>query len=233
MHNCWNSTPHEQQPRPPHPFLRGSRVKRPLIRQGWEQLSLYLPVVVMGFLALGTWWLVRNAPMPQLPSLERAQGHQPDYFMKSFSVKSFDATGRLQSEVRGDEARHYPDTDTLEIDQVRMRSVTPQGRLTVATADRALSNADGSEVQLFGNAIVTREPLPAKPGAAAQPRLEFRGEFLHAYTGTERVRSDQPVTLIRGNDRFTADAMDYDNLDQVLQLRGRVRGVLQPGTAKR
>ena len=202
------------------------------VRQGWEQFTLYLPVVLMGLLALATWWLVRNAPMPLLPAIERQQGNQPDYFMKSFSVKSFDASGRLQSEVQGEEARHYPDSDTLEIDKARMRSVTPQGRLTVATADRALTNADGSEVQLFGNAIVTREPLPAKPGSPAQPRLEFRSEFLHAYTNTERVRSDKPVTLTRGNDRFTADGMDYDNLDQVLQLRGRVRGVLQPGAAK-
>ena len=202
------------------------------VRQGWEQFSLYLPVVLMGLLALGTWWLVRNAPMPLMPAIERQQGNQPDYFMKSFSVKSFDASGRLQSEVQGEEARHYPNSDTLEIDKARRRSVTPQGRLTVATADRALTTADGSEVQLFGNAIVTREPLPAKPGSPAQPRLEFRSEFLHAYTNTERVRSDKPVTLTRGNDRFTADGMDYDNLDQVLQLRGRVRGVLQPGAAK-
>ena len=200
-----------------------------MLRQGWEQLSLYLPVVLMGLLALGTWWLVRNAPQPLLPALERRPGHQPDYFMKGFSVKSFDAAGRLQSEVRGAVARHYPDTDTLEIDQVHMRSIARDGRLTVATADRALSNADGSEVQLFGNAVVTREPLPAKPGALAQPRMEFRGEFLHAFTRTERVRSDQPVTLTRGNDRFTADGMDYDNLDQVLQLRGRVRGMILPG----
>lgn len=203
-----------------------------MIRHGWDQFSLYLPVVLMGLLALGTWWLVRNAPAPLLQAVERQPGHQPDYFMKGFSVKSFDASGRLQSELQGEIGRHYPDTDTLEVDQVRMRSVTPEGRVTVATADRALSNADGSEVQLFGNAIVTREPLPARPGAPAQPRMEFRSDFLHAYTSTERVRSDKPVTLTRGNDRFTADGMDYDNLAQVVQLRGRVRGVLQPGTGK-
>jgi lipopolysaccharide export system protein LptC len=64
------------------------------------------------------------------------------------------------------------------------------------------------------------------------PRLEFQGEFLHAWTNDERVRSHLPVTLTRGNDRFTADSMDYDNLDQVLQLRGRVHGLLMPAPAR-
>ena len=201
------------------------------VRQGWEQFSLYLPVVLMGLLALGTWWLVRNAPMPLLPAIERQQGNQPDYFMKSFSVKSFDASGRLQSEVQGEEARHYPDSDTLEIDKARMRSVTPQGRLTVATADRALTNADGSEVQLFGNAIVTREPF-VTAGKQPQPQLQFQGEFLHAWPNEERVSSNQPVVLTRGKDRFTADSMQYSNLDLVMKLQGRVRGTLQPSRTK-
>ena len=46
------------------------------------------------------------------------------------------------------------------------------------------------------------------------------------------MRSDKPVVLIRGGDQFTADGMDYDNLDQVLQLRGRVRGQLLPGAGR-
>lgn len=200
------------------------------LRQGWERLSIYLPVLLMGLLALGTWWLVRNAPKAPQPVEARAPTHEPDYFMRTFSIKSFDVTGRLQSEIQGDMARHYLDTDTLEIDKARMRSVTPDGRLTTATANRALSNADGSEVQLFGNAIVTRESM-ARAGRVPLPRLEFRGEFLHAWVNTERVRSDQPVTLTRGTDQFTGDTMEYDNLDQIVQMRGRVRGTMMPPPA--
>ncbi|MDD2713626.1 MAG: LPS export ABC transporter periplasmic protein LptC, partial [Simplicispira sp.] len=124
-----------------------------IVRRGWEGVSLYLPVILMGFLALGTWWLVRNAPQPVAAQAASAPRHEADYFMSDFSVKNFDASGRLQSEVQGGLARHFPDTDTLEIDSVRMRSVAPNGRLTRASAKRALSNADGSEVQLFGNAV--------------------------------------------------------------------------------
>ena len=202
-------------------------MSRSRAQRGWDAATVYLPVVLMGLLALGTWWLVRNAPMPQMPRAEVERRHEADYFMRDFSVKNFDAAGRLQSELQGSLARHYPDTDTIDIDAVRMRSQAPDGRVTHATANRALSNGDGTEVQLFGNAVVTREAL-ALPNGQKQPKLEFRGEFLHAWTQTERVSSNQPVTLIRGNDRFTANSMDYDNLEQVLEMRGRVQGTIAP-----
>ena len=55
--------------------------------------------------------------------------------MKNFAVKSFDATGRLQSEGDGRNRPPLPGTDTLEIDQARMRSVAP----TAASPSPALT----------------------------------------------------------------------------------------------
>ena len=197
------------------------------LRATWDRLAIYLPVILMGLLALGTYWLASNTPaILGAPDAQRPPTHEPDYFMRNVSVKTFDPTGRLKSEVFGTEARHYPDTDTLEIDLPRILSYDEGGALTVATAQRAISNGDGSEVQLIGNAVVTRKP---PPGSDA-PQMEFRGEFLHAFMDTERVRSHKPVELIRGSDRFTAENLDYDNLDRVLELRGRVRGQLAPRT---
>lgn len=202
-----------------------------LLRTAWEQLSLYLPVILMGVLALGTYWLVRSTPLLLPSEPESPAQHEPDYFMRKFSVKTFDSTGRLKSEVLGTDARHYPDTDTLEIDLVRIRSFNPQGGLTTASAQRALANADASEVQLLGDARVVRESVVDQAGRP-QPRLEFRSEFLHAFMETERVKSHKPVTLRRGTDQFTADTMDFDNLERVIQLKGRVKGVLVPDAEK-
>lgn len=201
------------------------------LRMAWERLSLYLPAILMGVLALGTYWLVRSTPLPLLPEQEAPARHEPDYFMRQFSVKTFDGAGRLKSEVSGNEARHYPDTDTLEIDLVRIRSFNEAGRLTTATARRAVLNGDATEVQLFGAARVVREPMLNQAGQT-QTRMEFRGEFLHAFMATERVISNKPVELIRGRDQFTADAMTFDNLDRVMQLKGRVKGTLQPDAVK-
>ncbi|WP_341890257.1 LPS export ABC transporter periplasmic protein LptC [Variovorax sp. YR752] len=209
----------------------------PQLRRAWnltrdvlDRSTIYLPIILMFGVALGTYWLVRNAPKLLEPTVKAAPTHEPDYFMRDFVIKNFLPNGDLRSELHGVEGRHYPDTDTIEVDQVRMRSISPEGLVTRSSANRGLSNADGSEIQLFGNAIVIREPA-VSAGGKATPRLEFRGEFLHAFLDTEKVQSNKPVTLIRGSDQFTGDSLDYDNLSGVANLTGRVRGMLVPSAA--
>lgn len=196
----------------------------------WDGMAIYMPLLMMGALALGTYWLVRNTPIFSTPELARETSHDIDYFMRKFTIKTFDEGGLLKSEIYGIEARHFPDTDILEIDQARIRSISPDGRITTATANRAYSNGDGSEVQLTGNALVVREASKDASGKET-PRMEFRGEFLHAFLNDERVKSHKPVLLIRGTDQFVGDTFAYDNLDQVADLQGRVHGILVPRSA--
>lgn len=198
----------------------------------WHRMALYLPLLMMGALALGTYWLVRNTPTFSAPEAVKQAGHEVDYFMQNFTIKTFDEAGKLKSEIYGTEARHFSDTDILEIDQARIRSINVTGQLTTATANRAYSNGDGSEVQLTGNARVIREASQNAQGKQA-PKLEFRGEFIHAFLNEERVQSHKPVLLIRGDDQFTGNVFAYNNLDQVAVLTGRVRGVLMPKSPTR
>lgn len=195
------------------------------LKDAWDRFLLYVPLVFMILLALGSYWLVRIAAPSSGPATKRVESHAPDYFMNDFSVRSYDAAGRVRTEVLGDKARHYPDTQFLEIDGIRIRSVDAQGRLTTATALQGLTNEDTSEVQLIGNAVVVREAQTDLSGKLT-PRMEYRGEFLHAFMNSEQVKSHKPVELIRGQDRFSADTLAFDNVEQVLELQGRVRGFL-------
>ena len=198
-----------------------------LARIGRDQLSTWLPALMMMLFALGTWWLVRSAPKFPTDGAAAVVSKEPDYFMNQFRVRDFDATGRLTSDLIGVEGHHFPATDTLEVKDPHMRSVDDDGRVTVATALRGVSNGDGSEIQLFGNAVIVREATK-RPDGTAVPRMEFRGEYLHAFVNEDRVSSDKPVELLRGADRFVGDQFDYDNRTGVAVLKGRVRGVLQP-----
>lgn len=181
----------------------------------------------MGLLALASYWLLRATPEAPEPVAERPLTHEPDYFMRRFSVKVFDANGVLKTEVFGAEARHHPDTDSIEIDNVRIRSFNAKGQLSTATARRVISNSTHTEFTLEGDAVVIRE-AQHPPGGEALPRLEFRGESLKVFVDPERVVSDQPVLLVRGHDRMTADTLDYRGDARIVTFSGRVKSRLAP-----
>lgn len=203
-----------------------------LLGRAWDQLTIYLPLALMGLLALLTYWMVRLAPqLPDTPEA-RAVVHEVDFYMRGAVVKTYDGQGRMQNQLTGQEMRHYPDSATIEVDQPRWQGVTPQGRVTRASALRGLSKDDGSEVQLLGQAVVQREPMTLATGQSLPPQ-EFRGEFLHIFAHDERMRSHLPVEFTSGKDRFSADSFRYEHQAQVVELEGRVKARISAPSERR
>ncbi len=174
-------------------------------------------MLLMALLALGTWWLVQNTPRLELPPEASAPRHEPDFTMQGFTLQRFGVDGRLRVQVQGKQMRHYPDTDTLEIEGVTIRALSPDGSVTRATARRALTNGDASEVQLLGDAQVVRD------GVGSEAPIEFESEFLHAFLNTERLRSHLPVRLRQGASDLRVGSIEYDNLSRSARLGAPVR----------
>jgi lipopolysaccharide export system protein LptC len=190
-----------------------------------DMLATYLPLMLMLMLALGTWWLVRNTPSADGPRESSLPRKEPDYTMDHFVIERFDKDGRLKVRMQGDRLRHFADTEIIEVDNARVRAVAADGRITLAQARRAVANGDGSEVQLIGEARVD------STGPRGEP-IQFRGEFLHAFLNTERVRSHLPVVVTSDGQEFRAAGMEYDHLTGQLQLEGKMRALLLPSNGK-
>jgi Uncharacterized protein conserved in bacteria len=86
--------------------------------------------------------------------------------------------------------------------------------VTIAVANKALANGDGSELQLIGDARITR------PAHGSEQPIEFRSDFLQAFRNVERVRTHLPVLVTQGESVVRADGMEYDNLARVVDLKG-------------
>ena len=180
-----------------------------------DLVSAYLPLLMMALLASATWWLVRNAPSVDVPAATPTPRHEADYVMTRFVVQRFDAAGVLRTQIEGERLRHFPDDDTLEVEDARIRAIGSDGTVTFATAKRVLANGDGSELQLIGDAHITR------PAVGSAEPIEFRSEFLQAFRNVERVRSHLPVVVTQGRSVVRAGGMEYDNLARVVDLKGR------------
>jgi lipopolysaccharide export system protein LptC len=191
--------------------------RQPLHWRVAETVSAYLPLLLMALLALATWWLVDNTPLPPAERAVAAPRHEPDYSMRSFILQRYDSAGRLVAQVEGEQLRHYPDDDTLEIDTVHLRAIGDDGSVTVATARRGLAKGDGSEVELLGGARVE------SVGGNRAP-VQFEGERLRALIDAERVLSPLPVRALIGGNEIRAAGLDYDRKTQQARLLGPMRG---------
>jgi lipopolysaccharide export system protein LptC len=188
-------------------------------------LSTYLPLLLMSALALATWWLARHAPHAPQERGPRAVRHDPDYTAERAMLQRFNAEGRLVAQVEGEQVRHYPDTDEIEVDTVRLSTIGPDGRRTQATARQAVAAGDKSRYSLQGGARVV------STGADGHT-IEIEGEHLLVLARDRRVRADKPVTVRQGGSALVAEAMEFDENTQQLTLHGRVRAELLPADAK-
>jgi lipopolysaccharide export system protein LptC len=186
-----------------------------------EALSAYLPILLMAALALATWWLVKNSPKPPGEVAPRAVSADPDYTMSGFALERFAPDGRLVLRIEGAQMRHYPATDRIEIDGALIQAWSPAGRLTRASAARAVGTGDGSELQLLGGAEVVGEDAAGVP-------LLMRSEFLHAFFLDERVESDRPVLVRHGATELRAAGLLYAHASQRLELKGPLKVTLTP-----
>jgi len=194
------------------------------LRRAFDRLTLYLPLLIMALLAMGSWWLVRSMPDAAGDGAPRAVRKDPDYHLENFTTQVFDAQGRRIRQVSGNMARHYPESDELHIDAVRFLAVNPEGIEVRASARRGVASGDGERVTLLGEVHVVRPPQRQTPG------LELSGERLVVLQKEERMVSDQPVEILRDRDRFTARGLDFNSRSGQYLLSGRVHGVLQPKT---
>ncbi len=105
----------------------------------------------------------------------------------------------------------FPTTTRWRSIRPRLRSISPEGLTTRATANRGLSNGDGTEVQLFGNAIVVREAAVSA------------GRQAHAAAGVSRRI---PACLPRHRARQVAQAGHPDPRHR--PVHGRLAGLRQP-----
>lgn len=192
------------------------------LRRTLDRLTIYLPLFLFAILALGSWWLVRSVPELIPPGIDPQLRQDPDFRLDQFTVKSFDASGRLTREISGQSATHFPATQSLHIEGVRILAENEAGTRLTAQAQKGISREAEQQVTLSGDAMAVRQ------ADKHSPRVELRGETLTAWLEEERLTSERPVRITQGADVFSAQTMNFDVRSGQYELQGRVRAVLPP-----
>lgn len=192
------------------------------LRRSLDRLTIYLPLILFAFLALGSWWLVRSVPELMQPHADAPVRQDPDYHLTQFTVKSFDAAGRLTQEIGGQSATHFPAAQALHIEEVRIFFENEWGTRLNAQAQQGISFEAEDKVVLTGDARAVRA------ADDLGPRTALQGESLTALIGEERLLSSLPVRIDRADHVFTGQTMNFDTRSGQYELKGQVKSILAP-----
>jgi len=195
-------------------------------RRSLDRLTLYVPLIIMATLALGSWWLVRSLPelLPTDPN--RPVRTEPDYQLQNFTVKNFDASGQLTRQIRGESATHLPQPNELHIQRIRIFAQNELGSQLTAEADQGISSDNDNKFTLIGHVQAVRQ------ADAHTPLTRLQGERLTAILNEDRLVSSLPVEITRNRDVFTSQTLDFNTRSGQYLMEGQVRATLLPAAAK-
>lgn len=192
------------------------------------------PLVLAGLLAGFTWWLVASSPRTEEARAAEPDRGTPDHELAHARLARFDAQGRLEAVIDGERMRHYPATQTVQIDAMQLAMRHPDGRRVLASAREGewsdslglASLAGEADVRLAdaGVALPARSAVDADQVGVGVTRI--LGERLDLDTRSRVLTSQQPVTVLREGSTVKAQTLRHDEPAGLTQLGGRVQGRL-------
>ncbi|MGE5640912.1 MAG: LPS export ABC transporter periplasmic protein LptC [Clostridia bacterium] len=181
------------------------------------------PLLLMGALALTTFYLERTVHDEQAPSPLRR--HDPDYLVTNFTATTYNNTGQAESVLAAARMIHYPDDDSTELIEPRLVQTKPNESRMSVRAERGALSRDGQEIFLYDHVLLTRAALGERPEA------RLKTAFLHVVRDRSLALTDREVHIEEDSRSIAGRGMEYNYDSGQLLLREHVRGHFEPKKA--
>jgi lipopolysaccharide export system protein LptC len=189
-------------------------VVQPVLR---DIFTAAFPIGLLAVLSALSYWLGVVAAADPVDIGGRFR-HDPDTIIRQFDGVSYDEKGNRKAGLRGTELQHFPDDESSVIQRPFMRRFSLSGEPSTVSANQAVVNSDGSEVDLTGDVKAFR---PAQGGKAA---ITLTAPHMHVLVDEERARTPGFARIQQGSSWISGTGFDADNVTQVFNFHGNVTG---------
>lgn len=177
---------------------------------------ILLPIALMLFLALLTFWINQNV-QEQALRLSQISRHDPDYKLYHFVSTRTDAAGNTKYVLAAAEMRHFPDNDATELQRPRFTQFGVSKPYTQIYGQQGKISGNGKLVEFSKQVKVVRQ------GTAEKGEMQLETERLLLEPDADVAHTDLPV-IIRQKPAtvITATGMRFDHKADTVQLFKRV-----------
>ena len=181
-------------------------------------------LLLLALLAGLSFWLKKAVEPPGEAPGSKTR-HEPDAIAENFTVRQYDAGGRIARRLSAPYMEHFPDDDSSELKSPKLVRHKPDAPDMTLTGDRARVTSKGETVLLEENVVATRAATAERPQLVARmPDLTVKPDDGVAYTAS-------PVEITEGPSWMKGTGMHIDNNTATFQLQSQVTGLLYPRRA--
>lgn len=144
--------------------------------------------------------------------------HDPDTIIRQFDGISYDDKGNRKAGLQGSELIHYPDDESTVVKKPLLRRFSLNSQPATVSANQAVVNSDGSEIDLTGE---VRGYRPPQGGKAA---ITLTAPHMLVLVDEERARTPGFARIQQGSSWISGTGFDADQVTQVYNFHGNVSG---------
>ncbi|MSP86860.1 MAG: LPS export ABC transporter periplasmic protein LptC [Methylotenera sp.] len=189
--------------------------------------AIIYPIVLLSILAIMTAW-ISHVVQPPKPKLDGSSRHDPDYIMRNFITTQTDIDGSLRYKLASVEMKHFPDTDTTDLQRPRYTQFTANKPYTQVDALRGYVSGNGSQVQLVDHVKITRQAF------AGKGEMTIDMDYLNILPNEDLARTDSPIVIRQAPKTIIyATGMVYEKNIHTVTLLHQVRAHYEPPEIKK
>jgi len=176
--------------------------------KGRSMLWLLVPATF----AIAYWWDRSTEPKPDFVEISS----NPDYYLANTETIEFDTNGQIQRSFTTVKTLHYKDIMQTHLLEPVMHFNDDQNPSWTVSAEKAVSNELSEQLVLEGNVKVELERQPV------QSNVLLTMPVLKIDFASETAFTDQPIELIDGRFRMTANGMQADLRTNKIEFKSEV-----------
>jgi lipopolysaccharide export system protein LptC len=180
----------------------------------------YVPILLLAGLATLTYWLDQVVE-PQAEARDGSARHDPDIVVENLSAMQMGLSGAPRYAVVAKRMLHYPDDKTTLLEFPQLTHFDEAEVPVTIRSDEGELSANGKDAYFRGNVLVRR------PASAEEEEMTLATTFLHVIPDQDLARTDQEVTLTKGDSVVKSVGLEFNNATRDVKLLSRVRGTFQ------
>lgn len=170
-----------------------------------SKLHYFTLLLLIILLAVVSGWVFESIEKSPIMTKEKLR-HDPDYFLTNFTATTMNNKGQPHYKVKAKHLEHYPDDNSMKLEQPLISFFENNEKSWTAQADQALIYQTSKEIHLKGNVILNQVLNPIKN----KTPVILNAEQLIIESDKKVAHTKSSIKLMQGKSTIQATGMRAD-----------------------